>query len=88
MDYSQNPANGANYTSRTQGEVGKVQQIMSIRYCVCGCPLTVVATYENGRERREYVDRTIPSERIFRCPNCGASLSEAEDRNTAAVKAG
>ena len=71
-----------------EGEVETVQQITSIRYCLCGYPLTVVATYESGGERREYVDRAIPSERIFRCPNCGASLSEAEDRHTPTAKAG
>jgi hypothetical protein len=68
--------------------VENVQQIMSIRYCLCGYPLTVVATYGNGGERREYVDRAIPSERIFRCPNCGAPLNGVDDRHTAAAKAG
>ena len=71
-----------------EGEVETVQQITSIHYCRCGYPLSVVASFDNGRERREYVDRATPSDRIFRCPNCGASLSEAEDRRTTAAEAG
>ena len=64
-----------------------MQQIVAIRYCRCGYPLTVVATYENDEERREYVDRANPAVRIFRCPNCRVSLSESEGR-PAAAKAG
>jgi hypothetical protein len=65
-----------------------VQQITSICYCRCGYPLNVVTSFEIGGERRRYVDRATPSERIFRCPNCGASLSQTEDRHTAAGEAG
>jgi hypothetical protein len=59
-----------------------VQKITSIRYCRCGYPLNVAASFENGTQRREYIDK------IFRCPNCGASLSEAEDRHRTTAGAG